>query len=552
MEALPRDDQQTQVVSHAVKHHWRAVAVVTILVTAAATVFLLLRAPSYTSKATVLIQPLVGNALAESISSNGQNATVAMQTEANLVKSLAVTKLVDENLHSSLQPDRSTALGTVPINTQLVDVSYTAGSPESARRYAQAYASAFLQYRSNQAGDAQSVKLNSLKNQAATIQNLLALESKLANQPKPPADAASKIQLYETQLASIQADIAQAVAISTRSGSIIVSAGLPASSSVLVLVGEGIAAAILGLLLGSALAVWRERRDDRIRSSAERTVAGMPVLAKLPRVRNSAKAASNPARDEAFRRAKVGVLAGAPRASVIAVSAVAAHESAADVAVSLARALASAGYRVVLVDAAVEGSTVATRMGIRANPGLSDLLASDPARLIDVELAVADGVRVLPGGSHMAEARELYAGAAVSALLGRLRGESDYVLLATSPITTGDGMSAVLGADSVLLVARDRKSTHEQIEEACEASRRIGVEPLGLVIVGRPIRRRGKARSRKLAKAAERTPAIASGPSTSTAPAGKTARPRPGNHADSAPQAGSDQLAGAKSSKGSS
>lgn len=552
MEALPRDDQQTQVVSHAVKHHWRAVAVVTILVTAAATVFLLLRAPSYTSKATVLIQPLVGNALAESISSNSQNATVAMQTEANLVKSLAVTKLVDKNLHSSLQPDRSTALGTVPINTQLVDVSYTAGSPESARRYAQAYASAFLQYRSNQAGDAQSVKLNSLKSQAATIQNLLALESKLANQPKPPADAASKIQLYETQLASIQADIAQAVAISTRSGSIIVSAGLPASSSVLVLVVEGIAAAILGLLLGSALAVWRERRDDRIRSSAERTVAGMPVLATLPRVRNSAKAASNPARDEAFRRAKVGVLAGAPRTSVIAVSAVAAHESAADVAVSLARALASAGYRVVLVDAAVEGSTVATRMGIRANPGLSDLLASDPARLIDVELAVADGVRVLPGGSHMAEARELYAGAAVSALLGRLRGESDYVLLATSPITTGDGMSAVLGADSVLLVARDRKSTHEQIEEACEASRRIGVEPLGLVIVGRPIRRRGKARSHKLAKAAERTPAIASGPSTSTAPAGKTARPRSGNNADSAPQEGSDQLAGAKSSKGSS
>jgi receptor protein-tyrosine kinase len=193
-------------------------------------------------------------------------------------------------------------------------------------------------------------------------------------------------------------------------------------------------------------------------------------------------------RDDAYRRARIGILAAAGDNAVIAVSAMSAREPGADVAVAVSRSLAAAGYRVALVDAAVDDARVAPLMGIDAGIGLSDALMapdSDSVRSVTV-----DGVQVVTAGSDPHAARERYSGAAIGEVLTRLRAERDFVLLASSPITTGDGLAAVVGADSVVFVATDQATTHEQIAAARDLVKRLGVSSLGLLVLLSGKRRR--------------------------------------------------------------
>jgi Mrp family chromosome partitioning ATPase/capsular polysaccharide biosynthesis protein len=482
-ETLPTSDVAAHTVSSALRRRWPSVLLITLIVTAAVAGFLFVRGPSYTAHATVLLRPLTGNALSPDTATSSQSTTVAMQTEQNLVSSLPVTRLVNADVSLHLTPGTAHVSSSVPLNSQIVQVAYTASTRPLAKKLAQAYAEAFLAYRAQVADRTRTEQLDSLNAQAKTADDQLRQAYADAATKNPPADAQTKIRLYTSTLATLQSQIGTAQSISTDPGDVVSPAALPPALNVLKPVAFVGGALVGGLVLGVAVAVVRERLDDHIRVGAEAAIAGVPLLAAVgdrPRGRRDRRrGAARPGQRESFRRARLALLAIAPTNSVIAMAAVTQHVPTIDVATELARSLADSGYRVVLIDA-TDSTPAAAVLGMDPEPGLSDLLARD--HLGAVTLGSVDGVQVLPAGSDPHSGAERYATPVMRGLLRRLRDRADYVLIATSSLTTTAGLGVVLVADAAVLVATENETTRNEIAEGDAAARRLGRDVLGLLV----------------------------------------------------------------------
>ena len=153
METLQRDDVRLHIVADALRRRFVLIVVVVALVTAAIGAYVMHLAPSYAASAKVLIRPIPGNALSLDSSKNGQQVTVAMETEAGLVNSPKVAALVSKALHATVTAGSPAVSATVPPNTQIVEIQYTAHSARAAQEGAQAYADAFLVFRAGEADD---------------------------------------------------------------------------------------------------------------------------------------------------------------------------------------------------------------------------------------------------------------------------------------------------------------------------------------------------------------------------------------------------------------
>lgn len=486
MENLPRNDVQLHVVADALRRRFALILAVAVVLTGSVGAYVLTRSPDYMATAKVLVRPVPGNALSPTIS-NGQQVTIAMMTEAGLVDSPGVAELVNKKLGSTSSPSQPVT-ATVPPNTEIVQIQFTAASPSAAQAGAQAYADAFLSYRATQAGSTQSNQLDSLKVQAKAVGDNLKKATDAAASDKAPADASAQVQVYANRLATLQDSIGQLQSPNINSGTVISPAGLPKAP-------VGInpwlfiaAAALLGLAGGLALAIWRERKDDRVRAGSETSVEGLPILSNLPREKGSGHRLITQ-RDpddllaNAYRAARAGVTAAVGQPSVVTVASVSGKASAGEVATNLGLSLASAGYRVTLVDASVGTGDVAQLLDIQAEPGLSDALLdphSEPPLLFETH-----GLRVLPAGSDPSAARELHAGTRLATLVSRLREQSDYVLIAAPPASTPEGEAVALVGDGVVLVLADKRTTHQDLAHVVGRADQLNVPLIGALCVPR-------------------------------------------------------------------
>lgn len=467
MDALPREDVRPRVVSDAIRRRWPSIVLIALLVGAAVGGYLFTRPRTYTSVTTVLLRPLNANALSPLTTSSNQSITVAMQTEASLVGSQPVTDRVNTALHTSLAANSGSIKVEVPANSQIIKIHYLASSPAKARRVAAAYATSFLAYRTQLAETARDAQVRILTAARASTEADLQKAVLAQHGKNPPADVQTQIDLDKASLASILDDIAQANAVSTDAGSVILPATKAFPPGKLKPVAFTAAGVLAGAIVGFLLALWRERRDDRVRSGLESSVFALRVLATIPEV------GTDPAlREEALRQARVMLLAVAAPNTTVAVAGVSAEDDGTALAGDLARALAAAGYRAALLDASIKDAST--------DPGLSDLLTGELPD--ELPFSVVDGVSRLSGGTDPAGARERYSGAALRALLRRLKHEFDFVLVGTQPVTSGDGQAVALAADGLVLTATELVATNEQIRTADDTAARLGVPVLGLVL----------------------------------------------------------------------
>ena len=149
---------------------------------------------------------------------------------------------------------------------------------------ADAYAQAFLDYRSAQSASSRKHQLGSLQSQINAVQKSLNAATAALKSQETATDAQVQVQLYTTRLSALQDSVGQLqtnVADQTP-GSVISPAGSRLSAvapSTIALVALG---GLLGLALGAALALWRERSDDRLRVSEHQTAGGVPRIGYLP------------------------------------------------------------------------------------------------------------------------------------------------------------------------------------------------------------------------------------------------------------------------------
>jgi capsular polysaccharide biosynthesis protein len=501
---------------------------------------------AYTSVSAVQVQPS-GMAEFTGERSGRLAGDVNLDTEAQVLLSDRVSSSVAEALAEeggaapSVADLRERVDVSVPPNSSVLEISYSAGSPEAARAGAQAYADAYLELRRERVDGLIESHLEALRGEQEARYEALAEAA--GESADPGADA--RVEALRAEITELGNGISplSALAETVEPGSVITPAGLPERASspmpALWLVGG----AALGLLTGLLAAVVRDRLDPRLHDAEETgRIGAVPVLldlservgrgqrspgllpdgdrrgqrvnefAHLVRARLAAvpvpAAADGPsvvagpigaggtgASDRAGAGAggargedELAVLLGDGEAvlgRVLLVTATTPGRAGAATAVNLAASLARTGSETLLVCADPRTDTVGELLGLPEGPGLAEALleGEDPADL-EVRPDAVPRLRVLRYGSPGLDAP--VQGTAMPELVRLLRAGAEYVVVAVAPVSERADAHALAGsADLMLPVVELDRTRRSELRELLVLADRFGVPVPGTAVLPR-------------------------------------------------------------------
>lgn len=450
--------------------------------------------PTYSATAQVVINGITGGPAEP----NAQfNVPVNMSTEQSVAQG---TGVIDAAAHilkiqpSVLEADAVKRLTvTVPATTlttsDVLQITWKAGSPQAAQAGADAIATAFLaSWHQGLAAQFASLRANLSHNVATLSKEIGQVTTQLSNTSPTSASHAS-LEIYLNELTSQQTTAASELEqLNTYniSGGSIIQAALPPTPSgishkVIIVVG-----ALLGLIVGLILAFVRDAFDDRLREPAQLERAlDATVLAVLPLAGNKsgdgqdsrrqepetiatvASPSSRPA--EAVRVLRAALVAAAARRNLSTILVVAADDKVTTgrVVGELGVALAESGRRVLLISADMRSSVLPQTFDLPNKTGLSDLLTGggDPDVLIrhpkqaggvTLPRAVVQRLSVLPPGPSTAPALSVIDSDAMLSLLQAQREAYEFVVLDSPPADVAADAFALAGhVDGVIVIASD-------------------------------------------------------------------------------------------------
>lgn len=163
-------------------------------------------------------------------------------------------------------------------------------------------------------------------------------------------------------------------------------------------------------------------------------------------------------------------------------------DDSANVAAGLARALASAGSDVVVVDADFRGSLLAGVFGVADRPGLADLLEGLDASVALRDVDCPDGrLRVLPAGAVDASAEHRLRSERLAAVIDAIAERCDVVVIDTPPLLlTGDALAVLTQASGVVGVFELGATPRGAVRRTREMVASAGGHLLGAVTTGQP------------------------------------------------------------------
>lgn len=481
-----------------VGRHRLLLALVVLLCLLAGGVLNRVRPASYQATAIVDITPPAGSGI--------DPKSVSTATQQNVVTSSEVTARAAAALADGSTSDsvRARLAVTSPLDSLVLDISFTSSSAAGAADGANAVARAYLDY-GNALSRAQ------LDARAARVEaRIAALRDQFVALPKTSDQRPglqSQISALEQQLNTITATV-----VST--GQLVGPAAPPTAPA-----GPGLpiylaGALAIGLLLGTVVSVVRDRRADAIRSVTELEGAlGGPVLAVVPqeRARRRHEApivavtdAGGPEAD-AFRalalKLSAALSAGESRAFALAGT-----DHAARIPANLAVSTARAGKRTVLAGTANAAEQVRRLFEVaddaaprRGRTGMPDVRVVSLGEEFDLDEFL----------DHRAEA------------LVEAAADADVVLLdAVNVRQHASVLSLARWAGAAVVVARIDVTRHSALRGLQQELEQLGVRVIGGVLLSRPVRRTPR---RLLRRAVRREP----GPTPRAHAPSPTAAPRP-------------------------
>lgn len=264
--------------------------------------------------------------------------------------------------------------------------------------------------------------------------------------------------------------------------------------------------ASLGLFLGLVAVLGRERFNNTVRDERDaEAAAGSQVIARIPddsTLRKSSPvdfADSNAAVADVFREIRSAVSIARPDGATIVVASPRSDDGKSVLALNLAEAFRESRRSVVLVDANLAGPVIAKRLGVREQPGLSDVLLQT-ARVSDaLQQGPTRGPAVLTSGAPAgANPADLLASKVFTDMLRELRNNFDFVVIDTASLMNGvDATEVARRADSVLLVVRLGRSKLSEVIQSAKSMSTSGTEVIGVVINDARVERRHQRAGRK-------------------------------------------------------
>ncbi|HEV8420996.1 MAG TPA: P-loop NTPase, partial [Actinomycetota bacterium] len=363
------------------------IALVAGLVFMATMFFTLRQTPMYQGVTKVLVKPVQNPATSLAIAQQPN-----LDTERELVLSEAVARKVkeDENLSLSVSALLRHARVQVLTDTEVMEVKYVDPDPATAAGLANAFAAAYVEFRSEQTLDQFQAAASSVQRRIDDIQeNLSSLNQKIQETKDTSSRATLQAQrdvlvaslgVLQERLLEVQSN----ASVAQGGAQIVQSAGEPRSPVSPNKGRDAVLALLVGLGLGIGLAFLRERLDDRIktRQEIERRL-GAPVIAAVPRIgtwrRNDAPQLvmrSNPRSPvaEAYRTLATNILYAASQQplKVLMVTSALGGDGKSTTSSNLAVALARAGKRVIVASADLRRPRLNEFFGLLNDVGMSN------------------------------------------------------------------------------------------------------------------------------------------------------------------------------------
>lgn len=240
----------------------------------------------------------------------------------------------------------------------------------------------------------------------------------------------------------------------------------------------------LGLGGGAALALLRERMDDRIHAAGELRRAGLEVFATVPPF-GTAQRGPDGSFEYAIRLLRAELRDSPERQAERSALFVGSHKAdgAASVALNLALAAVANGERVLLIDADAVHRTLSTLVAPGAQIGLMEVLAGH-ASLKDALVGDAPGgFQALPMAARAGAWRGRPSREAFERLIALARQGFDYVMIVGAPLADEPDARAIAEAvDQVALVLRTGETRRAGIASALRALRIRGEKTCGIVL----------------------------------------------------------------------
>ncbi len=474
---------QSGLVLAAVRHHALLIAVCALGGLVLAGLVTVARPATYVATASVLVNPAQGNPFAPQ---QEGDSLISLETEAQVVQSDAVTALalkqLPDGVTSGALQDGLTVV--IPPNTQVLQISARAPGALAAQRRAQAYATAYLDFRRQQALRTLNQQLASIEQQIARANDQLQAASAAAARAKTSDELAFQQELEQAlndELVELRASrVTQVQDSLTQPGRVISPAQQPAQPAGMPRALLLLAGVVAGLFLGLVLALVRETRSDTVYEVAEIEEAGVPVVAALRR--RSRAYSDQSATDDMIRHLRAHVMATVPTPAVVAVGTCSPRLDEPGIAARLSTFLGRAGVKVVLVDAAPGNLDPTGTVAPGHGPGLAEMLLDERLRRQDLLVAENSRLSVLPRGPRFEEAVDRFVPASLEDTLGRLSSRADFVVLRVPSLLQAQGEATLAVAEQVLLVLTPGVTTRTEIETALARIHEAGCDLLGAVV----------------------------------------------------------------------
>ena len=481
-----------------VRAHWRSILAIVLAFTMLGVAYAKSRPAQYRATARVLVLQSATGPIGQASSGGAQGKPINLETEAELVPSSAVASIAKASMRSPKSPQQLAGQVDASFTTdsQVLVIGFTAGSPAAARAGAQAFADAYLAYKTAQM-DA------SLKQMQATLDaRLAALNKKLddadatiASHPatsQASRDARNQKALALQQIADVQKQNAGLGSFTVDPGTVVGQATLPTNP-----VGSSLTYAVVGLLLGVAVgfgqAFFRDALDRRLTGIGDlEEVLGAPVKAVIPRRKGKRSAEDGivflqqptDGASEGYRTLRTGLLfaAAGDNGRTVVVTSASEGEGKSTTAVNLAVALAQANVPVALIDADLRRPALHRFFKAPMAPGLIELLRGE----IDLNSALTDvgipRLRFIPSGDVSPGAPELFSPPDLAVFFGRLKEIGTMVIVDTPPLIVSDPLALAPYVDGVLVVADSTSVTADALAPLIERLRLVGGRVIGGVL----------------------------------------------------------------------
>jgi len=426
------------------RRNWILVAVFTMVGLSAGGLASILVKPSYTAD-TQLFVAIQGSGSVQELAQGNTFSQARVQSYVKTVTTPTVLQPVIDSLGLQMTPGQlaGKVKATSDVNTVIVTVSVTDGSPVQAAAIAKAIAS----------------------NLVETVEDL----------EKPKNGESSPVKL-----------------------SVISPATAPTSASAPNTKVNLLLGLLIGLGLGVGIALIRAKFDTKVRGEIEvRKVTSAPILGGLSFDPESSQrplltqTPSQGGRAESFRQLRTNLQFArvGQKSKTVLISSSLPGEGKTTTAINLAISMAQTGQTVALVDADLRRPMVSEYLGLERHLGLTTVLVGD-AETNDLLQPWGDGgLYVLASGQIPPNPSELLGSQAMGDLVAHLEDIFDAVIIDAPPLLpVTDAAVLAQHAGGVLIVVGSQKTRVGELERSIDALEKVSANVLGVVLNRLPTR----------------------------------------------------------------